>query len=422
MSLGGVRDEAEIRGHRRTYIGSMPGKILQNMSKVAVNPLFLLDEVDKMGRISGRSVVGAARGARPGAEPYLRRPLHRGRVRPLRRDVRGHRQHPQHPAPLLDRMEVIRLSGYTEDEKVDIASATCPEADEEQRDQARGAVGHRRRDPRHRALLHPRGGRSQPEREISKNVCRKVVKALVLGKRKSKVTSTPSASTSTSACEYSFGVAEKENQIGVVTGLAWTEVGGELLTVEGRGAARQGARLVHDHRQARRGHEGVHPGGVVCRWCAGARSLGIAEDFYRSPTSTSTCRKVRSRTVRPPASRSATSLVSVLTGIPVRCDVAMTGEITLRGEVLPIGGLRRSAGRGARRHPPALIPRRTSRTSPRSPTNGKNELRSSPSSGIDEVLEHASSACPSRRPEVAPGEVAAVAQPADAAAADKGGG
>jgi ATP-dependent Lon protease len=235
MSLGGVRDEAEIRGHRRTYIGSMPGKILQNMTKVGVkNPLFLLDEVDKMGQ-DFRGDPSSALLEVLDPEQNSTFVDHYVEVDYDLSDVMfvATANTLNIPAPLLDRMEVIRLSGYTEDEKVNIAQRyLLPKQMKNNGSRSDRADGGRERAARHRALLHPRGRRASLERDISK-ICRKVVKTLLLKKRKRR--RSPSRAQPRQVpgrARYNFGVAEKENQVGQVTGLAWTEVGGELLTIE----------------------------------------------------------------------------------------------------------------------------------------------------------------------------------------------
>ena len=290
MSLGGVRDEAEIRGHRRTYIGSMPGKILQNMNKVAVrNPLFLLDEVDKMG--------ADFRGDPSSALLEVLDPEQNGTFVDHYVEVEYDLSDVMFvatanslniPAPLLDRMEIIRLSGYTEDEKVSIATRYLvpkqmkvnglkPQELSVTEDALRDIIRYYTREAGVRSL----------ERDISK-ICRKVVKSLVIQKGSAKlVVDAGNLDKYLGVRRFSFGVAEKENQIGQVTGLAWTEVGGELLTIESSCSARQGQGA--DDRQARRSDAGVDPGGAVGRQeacpLAGDRRRLLPEERHPHPSS-----------------------------------------------------------------------------------------------------------------------------------------
>jgi ATP-dependent Lon protease len=391
MSLGGVRDEAEIRGHRRTYIGSMPGKILQNMTKVAVkNPLFLLDEVDKMGQ-DFRGDPSSALLEVLDPEQNSTFVDHYVEVEYDLSEVMfvATANTLNIPAPLLDRMEVIRLSGYTEDEKVNIAQRyllpkqmktnglkktelTVAES------ALRDIVRYYTREAGVRAL----------ERDISK-ICRKVVKTLLLKKSQTKLAVTArNLDKFLGVRRYSFGMAERENQVGQVTGLAWTEVGGELLTIESVVLPGKG-KTITTGKLGEVMQESIQAALSVVR--KRAESLGIADDFYQK----SDIHIHLPEGAIPKDGPSAgvgicTALVSVLTGIPVRCDVAMTGEITLRGEVLPIGGLKEkllAAVRGGLSR--VLIPEENVRDLAEIPDNIKNKLEIIPVKWIDQVLEHA---------------------------------
>ena len=389
MSLGGVRDEAEIRGHRRTYIGSMPGKILQNMTKVAVrNPLFLLDEVDKMGQ-DFRGDPSSALLEVLDPEQNSTFVDHYVEVEYDLSDVMfvATANTLNIPAPLLDRMEVIRLSGYTEDEKVNIAQRyllpkqmknnglkktelTIAEA------ALRDIVRYYTREAGVRAL----------ERDISK-ICRKVVKSLLL-----KITQTRVAVTTRNLDKflgvrrYNFGVAERENQIGQVTGLAWTEVGGELLTIEAVALPGKG-KTITTGKLGEVMQESVQAALSVVR--KRSRSLGIADDFYQKNDIHIHLPEGAIPKDGPSAGIGiCTAMVSMLTGIPVCCDVAMTGEITLRGEVLPIGGLKEkllAAVRGGLAR--VLIPEENVRDLAEIPDSIKGKLEIIPVKWIDRVLE-----------------------------------
>ena len=416
MALGGVRDEAEIRGHRRTYIGSMPGKILQNMSKVGVkNPLFLLDEVDKLG-MDFRGDPSSALLEVLDPEQNHTFQDHYVEVDFDLSDVMfvATANTLNIPAPLLDRMEVIRLSGYTEDEKVNIAqryllpkqmknNGLKPEELTVTEDALRDVCRYYTREAGVRSL----------ERDVSK-ICRKVVKALVLKPRASKiVVNAKNLDKYLGVRKYSFGIAEKENQIGQVTGLAWTEVGGELLTVEavvlpGKGKVMTTGKLGEVMQ------ESIQAALSVVR--KRARSLGIEDDFYQKSDIHIHLPEGAIPKDGPSAGIAmSTALVSVLTGIPVRCDVAMTGEITLRGEVLAIGGLKEkllAAVRGGIRT--ALIPEENVKDLAEIPDNIKNALEIVPVKWIDQVLERALERKPSPLPEAPP----ALETPVAAAAED----
>jgi len=391
MALGGVRDEAEIRGHRRTYIGSMPGKILQNMNKVGVkNPLFLLDEVDKLG-MDFRGDPSSALLEVLDPEQNHTFQDHYIEVDFDLSDVMfvATANTLNIPAALLDRMEVIRLSGYTEDEKVNIAqryllpkqmknNGLKQEELAVTEDAVRDVVRYYTREAGVRSL----------EREISK-VCRKVVKQLVLKSQSSQiVVNAENLDKFLGVRKYSFGMAEKQNQIGQVTGLAWTEVGGELLTVEAVQLPGKG-KVLTTGKLGEVMQESIQAALSVVR--KRARSLGIEEDFHQKSDMHIHLPEGAIPKDGPSAGIAiSTALVSVLTGIPVRCDVAMTGEITLRGEVLPIGGLKEkllAAVRGGIRT--ALIPEENVKDLAEIPENIKNVLEIVPVKWIDQVLEHA---------------------------------
>jgi ATP-dependent Lon protease len=408
MSLGGVRDEAEIRGHRRTYIGSMPGKILQNMSKVQVkNPLFLLDEVDKMGSdwrgdpSSALLEVLDPEQNNTFVDHYIEVEYDLSEVMFV-----ATANTLNIPPPLLDRMEVIRLSGYTEDEKMNIAvryllpkqiKATGLKEGEISVSEAaiRDIVRYYTREAGVRAL----------EREVSK-ICRKAVKQLLIerkeGEESSKVhriTVTPkNLDKFLGVRRYTFGMAEKENQVGQVTGLAWTEVGGELLTIEavtmpGKGKTITTGKL-GDVMQ-----ESIQAALSVVR--ARSRKLGVKEDFYQKNDIHIHLPEGATPKDGPSAGIGiATAMVSMLSGIPVRADVAMTGEITLRGEVLQIGGLKEkllAAHRGGIKT--VMIPEENVKDLVDIPDNIKNKLEIVPVKWIDKVLEVALERKPEALPE-----------------------
>ena len=421
MALGGVRDEAEIRGHRRTYIGSMPGKILQSLSRSGVrNPLFLLDEVDKMG-MDFRGDPASALLEVLDPEQNSTFVDHYVEVEYDLSDVMfvATANSLNIPPALLDRLEVIRLSGYTEDEKVSIAQRylipkqmknTGLKASEIVVNESaiRDIIRYYTREAGVRSL----------EREISK-ICRKVVKLLLLKKQERKVAvSGKNLDKFCGVRRFNFGVAEKENQIGQVTGLAWTEVGGELLTIEsvavdGKGKTTFTGKL-GDVMQ-----ESIKAAMTVVR--RRARRLGIKPDFHEKRDIHIHVPEGATPKDGPSAGIAmTTALVSVLTGIPVRADVAMTGEITLRGEVLAIGGLKEkllAAHRGGIKV--VLIPEENVKDLAEIPDNVKNRLEIVPVKWIDRVLELALERMPEPLPEEdAPAETTAA--PAVAAAADEG--
>jgi ATP-dependent Lon protease len=397
MSLGGVRDEAEIRGHRRTYIGSMPGKIVQNMSKVKVrNPLFLLDEVDKMsmdfrGDPSSAllEVLDPEQNA-TFADHYLEVDFDLSEVMFV-----CTANSLNIPAPLLDRMEVIRLPGYTEDEKLNIAKRYLIPKQVKQNGIEDGEL--RISDS---AILDTiryytrESGVRNLEREIA-NICRKVVKKLLLRPRKSTVRVTHrNLNGFLGVQRYRYGRAEDSDQIGQVTGLAWTEVGGELLTIEGATVPGKG-KLIHTGQLGDVMQESIQAAMTVVRSRAGV--LGIDENFHQNSDVHIHVPEGATPKDGPSAGIGmCAALVSALTKIPVRSDVAMTGEITLRGEVLPIGGLKEkllAAHRGGIET--VLIPADNEKDLIEIPKNIKDKLTILPVKWIDQVLEVALQHMPS---------------------------
>ena len=391
MSLGGVRDESEIRGHRRTYIGSMPGKILQNMSKVAVkNPLFLLDEVDKMGQ-DMRGDPSAALLEVLDPEQNSTFVDHYVEVEYDLSDVMfvATANTLNIPDALMDRMEIIHVSSYMEEEKINIATRYLvpkaiknnglkPEEISIAETALRDIVRYYVREAGVRGL----------EREISK-VCRKVVKSLLLKTRESKVMITSkNLDKYLGVRRYSYGVAEKHNQVGQVTGLAWTEVGGELLTIEavvlpGKGKTTTTGKLGEVMQ------ESIQAALSVVR--SRTKRLGIEDDFYQKTDLHIHLPEGAIPKDGPSAGVGmCTAIVSALTGIPVRADVAMTGEITLRGEVLPIGGLKEkliAAQRGGIKT--VLIPEENVKDLAEISDNVKNKLDIHPVRWIEQVLDMA---------------------------------
>jgi ATP-dependent Lon protease len=413
MALGGVRDEAEIRGHRRTYIGSMPGKILQSLTKTGVrNPLFLLDEVDKMG-MDFRGDPSSALLEVLDPEQNHTFQDHYVEVDFDLSDVMfvATSNSLNIPPALLDRMEVIRLSGYTEDEKLNIAQRyLLPKQMKNngvKKDELLVAESAIRDIIRY--YTREAGVRSL-EREISK-ICRKVVKGLLMkkgkegGAAKAHVT-TKNLDKYLGVRRFSFGMAEKENQIGQVTGLAWTEVGGELLTIEAVSMPGKG-RVTTTGKLGDVMQESIKAAVTVVR--RRARRLGIQADFYEKNDIHVHVPEGATPKDGPSAGIAmTTALVSVLTGIPVRADVAMTGEITLRGEVLPIGGLKEkllAAHRGGIKL--ALIPEENVKDLQDIPDNVKNKLEIVPVRWIDRVLELALERLPEPLPEEEPATAAA---------------
>ncbi|HRE14044.1 MAG TPA: endopeptidase La, partial [Usitatibacteraceae bacterium] len=411
MSLGGVRDEAEVRGHRRTYIGSMPGKILQNMSKVNVrNPLFLLDEVDKMG-MDFRGDPSSALLEVLDPEQNHTFVDHYVEVEYDLSDVMfvATANTLNIPAPLLDRMEVIRLSGYTENEKIHIAREYLLPKQLKANGIKAGELAVTDSALRDIARYYTReAGVRGYDRELAK-ICRKVVKS-ILTRKKEGGTVTVNAKNLDKYLgvrKYTYGIAEKENQVGQVTGLAWTEVGGELLTVEAVKVPGKG-NTVTTGKLGEVMQESIKAAISVVR--ARAKRLGVAEDFYQNLDLHIHLPEGATPKDGPSAGVAiTTALVSVLTGIPVRCDVAMTGEITLRGEVLPIGGLKEkllAAHRGGVKT--VLIPHENVKDlAEELPEEVKGQVEIVPVRWIDEVLERALE----RRPEPAGEEAPAAAPP-----------
>ncbi|POB00483.1 endopeptidase La [Chromobacterium sinusclupearum] len=389
MALGGVRDESEIRGHRRTYIGSMPGKVLQNMSKVGVkNPLFLLDEVDKMGADFRGDPSSALLEV---LDPEQNHAFidHYAEVEFDLSDVMfvATANSLNIPPALLDRMEIIRLSGYTEDEKVNIALKYLLPKQIEANGVREGELLVQESAIRDIVRYYTReAGVRSLDREIAK-ICRKVVTGALLkpGKTGKVTVSAKNLDKYLGVRRFDYGLAEEENRIGQVTGLAWTEVGGELLTIEAVSLPGKGS-IVRTGQLGEVMQESITAAMSVVR--SRARSLGIKPDFYEKCDMHIHVPEGATPKDGPSAGIAmTTAIVSVLTGIPVRADVAMTGEITLRGEVLPIGGLKEkllAAHRGGIRH--VLIPKGNEKDLAEIPANIKQKLEIHPVKWIDEVL------------------------------------
>ncbi|MGI9344065.1 MAG: endopeptidase La [Gammaproteobacteria bacterium] len=389
MSLGGVRDEAEIRGHRRTYIGSMPGKIVQNLAKVGTrNPLFLFDEVDKMS-MDFRGDPSSALLEVLDPEQNVSFADHYLEVDFDVSDVMFvcTANTLNIPAPLLDRMEVIRIPGYTEEEKTHIARNYLirkqMEANGLKEDEfvmAESAI----RDVI-RYYTRESGVRNL-EREIAK-ICRKVVKSLLLKPRDKQTHIVPkSLEKYLGVRRFRYGRAEENDQVGQVTGLAWTEVGGELLTIEATVVPGKG-KLIHTGQLGDVMQESIQAATTVVR--SRADVLGVDPEFYQKFDLHFHLPEGATPKDGPSAGVGmCTALVSSLTNIPVRSDVAMTGEITLRGEVLPIGGLKEkllAAHRGG--ITTAVIPKENEKDLAEIPKNIKEKLNIIPVRWIDEVLE-----------------------------------
>jgi len=397
MSLGGVRDEAEIRGHRRTYIGSMPGKILQNMTKVGVkNPLFLLDEVDKLG-MDFRGDPSSALLEVLDPEQNHTFVDHYVEVEYDLSEVMfvATANTLNIPPALLDRMEVIRLSGYTEEEKVNIATRYLLPKQMKSNGVKRDELSVTESAIRDIVRFYTReAGVRNLERDISK-ICRKTVKDLLTKGGKKRVTVTArNLDKFLGVRRFTYGIAEKQNQVGQVTGLAWTEVGGELLTIEV--AVMPGkSKTITTGKLGEVMQESIQAALSVVR--SRAERLGIAEDVFQK----SDIHVHLPEGATPKDGPSAgigicAAMVSSLTGIPVRADVAMTGEITLRGEVLVIGGLKEkllAAHRGLIKT--VLIPEENVKDLVDIPDNIKNRLEIVPVKWVDQVLDVALE----RRPE-----------------------
>jgi ATP-dependent Lon protease len=389
MALGGVRDEAEIRGHRRTYIGSLPGKLIQKMAKIEVkNPLFLLDEIDKMSSdMRGDPSSALLEVLDPEqnssfSDHYLEVDYDLSDVMFVATsnsmDI---------PGPLLDRMEVIRLSGYTEDEKLNIAKQHLVDKQIERNglkakeltieDSAIvGIIRYYTREAGVRSL----------EREISK-ICRKAVKMILLKETKAPViVNQDNLNKFLGVQRFDYGRAEKNNQVGQVNGLAWTQVGGDLLTIESTSVVGKG-KTTFTGSLGDVMLESIKTAMTVVR--ARADKLRINSDFHEKRDIHVHVPEGATPKDGPSAGIGmCTSLVSSLTGNPVKCDVAMTGEITLRGEVLPIGGLKEkllAAHRGGIKT--VIIPKDNARDLEDIPENVKADLDIHPVQWIDEVLE-----------------------------------
>jgi len=407
MSLGGMRDEAEIRGHRRTYIGSMPGKILQSMTKVGVkNPLFLLDEVDKMG-MDFRGDPSSALLEVLDPEQNSTFVDHYIEVEYDLSDVMfvATANTLNIPPALLDRMEVIRLSGYTEDEKLNIAKRyLLPKQmkdhglNEDELSVSESAL----RDIV-RYYTREAGVRSM-EREVSK-ICRKVVKTLLVKKSKEKIIiNSRNLSKYLGVRRYTYGMADEKNQVGQVTGLAWTEVGGELLRIEAVVLPGKG-KTITTGKLGEVMQESIQAALSVVR--SRSRILGISDDFYLKNDIHIHLPEGATPKDGPSAGIGiCLAMVSALTGIPVRASVAMTGEITLRGEILPIGGLKEkllAAHRGG--ISTVLIPEDNMKDLSEIPGNIKSKLNIKPVKWIDQVLEIALEYKPEMLPSDISGQV-----------------
>lgn len=403
MALGGVRDEAEIRGHRRTYIGSMPGKLIQKMSKVAVkNPLFLLDEIDKMGMdhrgdpASALLEVLDPEQNSAFADHYLEVDYDLSDVMFVctsnSMDI---------PGPLLDRMEVIRIPGYTEDEKLNIAKRYLlpkqiklnglSEHEVDVKDDAIRAIV--------RYYTREAGVRSL-ERQLAK-LCRRVVKSNVLEKNiTTRVIDADNVESFLGVIKFRYGLAGQDNQIGQVTGLAWTSVGGELLTLEAAATPGKG-RVIKTGSLGDVMQESIQAALTVVR--SRSIGLGIAPDYFEKHDVHVHVPEGATPKDGPSAGIGmATALVSIMTGIPVRADVAMTGEITLRGKVLAIGGLKEkllAAHRGGIKT--VIIPQENEKDLAEIPDNIKADLQIVAVDWIDEVLDLALE----RQPEPYVGEI-----------------
>jgi ATP-dependent Lon protease len=388
MALGGVRDEAEIRGHRRTYIGSLPGKLIQKMAKVGVkNPLFLLDEIDKMSSDMRGDPASALLEV---LDPEQNHSFndHYLEVDYDLSDVMfvATSNSMNIPGPLLDRMEVIRLSGYTEDEKLNIAkrhllakqierNGLKPEEIQIEDSAIIGIIRYYTREAGVRNL----------EREISK-LCRKAVKTILLDKNIKRVVITQdNLADFLGVQRFDYGKADTQNRVGLVNGLAWTEVGGELLTIETASVPGKG-KLTLTGSLGEVMQESIQAAMTVVR--ARTEWLRINEDFYEKRDIHVHVPEGATPKDGPSAGIGmCTALVSSLTGNPVKADVAMTGEITLRGEVLPIGGLKEkllAAHRGGIKT--VIIPKDNERDLAEIPENVKADLSIHPVKWIEEVL------------------------------------
>jgi ATP-dependent Lon protease len=411
VALGGVRDESEIRGHRRTYIGSMPGKILQSMAKVSVkNPLFLLDEVDKMGQDMRGDPSSALLEV---LDPEQNHTFvdHYVEVEYDLSDVMfvATSNSLNIPEALMDRMEIIRLAGYTEDEKLNIAMRYLVPKQLKAHGLKAGEIEISEASVQEIIRYYTReAGVRSLDREISK-ICRKVVKDILTAKlslpkdgKVEQIVVTPAVVEKYLGVQrFDYGLAAKENQVGQVTGLAWTQVGGDLLTIESVAMPGKG-KTITTGKLGDVMQESIQAAMSVVR--SRAKRLGIPEDFYEKNDIHIHFPEGATPKDGPSAGIGiTTALVSVLTNIPVRADVAMTGEITLRGEVLPIGGLKEkllAAHRGGIKT--VLIPDQNLKDLTEIPDNVKNCLVIHPVKWIDEVLEYALEKMPEATVEVIP--------------------
>ncbi|MEO6409757.1 MAG: endopeptidase La, partial [Burkholderiaceae bacterium] len=418
MALGGVRDEAEIRGHRRTYIGSMPGKVLQSLSKIGTrNPLFLLDEIDKLG-MDFRGDPSSALLEVLDPEQNHTFSDHYVEVDFDLSDTMfiATSNSMNIPPALLDRMEVIRLSGYTEEEKVNIAlryllpkqmknNGVRLDEVEVTESAVRGIIRYYTREAGVRSL----------EREISK-ICRKVVKATQLKQNVGKVIVVEdNLNDYLGVRRFDYGQAEKKNQVGQVVGLAWTEVGGDLLTIEAAVMPGKG-QIIRTGQLGDVMKESVEAARSVVR--SRARRLGIRDDMFEKRDVHIHVPDGATPKDGPSAGAAmTTAFVSALTGIPVRADVAMTGEITLRGEVTAIGGLKEkllAAHRGGIKT--VIIPEENVKDLQEIPENIKSQLDIVPVKWIDKVLEVALETVPQPLADDEPVKPEEVAKPAAPAA------
>ena len=389
MALGGVRDEAEIRGHRRTYIGSMPGKILQNMSKInSNNPLFLLDEVDKMGQ-DFRGDPSSALLEVLDPEQNHTFTDHYAEIEYDLSDVMfvATANSMNIPEPLLDRMEIIRLAGYTEQEKISIAFKYLIPKQFINNGLKKSELSITDRAIKDIVQFYTReAGVRKLEQEIAK-ICRKAVKIITGLKKPKKLTvSNKNISDFLGVKAYDIGLAAKKNQVGQVTGLAWTSVGGELLTIEAVELPGKGKTILTG-KLGEVMQESIHAALSVVRNRAG--KLGIDETFYEKKDIHIHFPEGATPKDGPSAGIGiTTAIISTMTGIPVRSDVAMTGEITLRGEVLPIGGLKEkllAAHRGNIKT--VVIPEQNAKDLADVPEEIKNKLEIIPTQWIDKVID-----------------------------------
>ena len=390
MSLGGVRDEAEIRGHRRTYIGSLPGKIIQNLSKIGVrNPMFLLDEIDKMAAdfrgdpSSAMLEVLDPEQNNTFSDHYLEVDFDLSDVMFVATS-----NSMNIPGPLLDRMEVIRIPGYTEDEKLNIAMRYLLPKQIKVNGLKENEIEITKESVQDIIRYYTReAGVRNLERDISK-ICRKVVKGIVLGKDDQKIVVTPeNIDDYLGVRKFRYGLADEKDQIGQVTGLAWTEVGGELLTIEAEIVLGKGKMMAPTGNLEDVMKESIQVAQTVVR--SRAMLLGVSPEFYDKVDIHIHVPEGAVKKDGPSAGIGmTTALVSALTHIPVRADVAMTGEITLRGEVLPIGGLKEkllAAHRGGIKI--IVIPEENEKDLVEIPDNIKAQLDIRPVRWIDQVLE-----------------------------------